>query len=144
DDLRALNPADPTMLAEDRAVRSRVAQGEAGRFVIAYGDTDEEALTANDVAYAALVEARAFGELTRFRSAHPFLRSGQTQRAVDRQVRGNGVVPRMLGALEAAGFVRSMFEPFVRSIEGPAPEPLTFAEIEASPAVDVVRPYRIH
>lgn len=145
DDLRALNPADPTMLAEDRDVRARVAQGEAGRFVIAYGDDDEEALRADDAAYAALVAARDAGELVRFRSAHPLLRAARTQREVDAAVRTRpGLGEAMLGALERAGFVRSMFEPFAASLAAPAPTPLTYEEIEASAAADVVRPYRIH
>ena len=145
DDLRALNPTDPVLLAEDRAVRSRVAQGEAGRFVIAYGDDDESALRANDRAYAALVLARAAGELTRFRSAHGFLPSGETQRAVDDAVRSRpGIVRAELDALERAGFVRTMFDPFVEGLATPAPAPLTYADLEPTPAVDVVRPFRIH
>ncbi len=145
DDLRALNPTDPTLLAEDRAVRSRVAQGEAGRLVIAYGDDDDGALAANDRAYAALTEATAAGELARFRSAHPFLPAARTQHDVDAAVRARpALADAMLDALEQAGFVREMFQPFAASIAAPAPTPLTYAEIEATPAADVVRPYRIH
>jgi predicted exporter len=145
DDLRALNPTDPTLLAEDRAVRSRVAQGEAGRFVIAYGDDDESALAANDRAYEALRAAQSEGELARFRSAHPFLPSAATQHAVDAAVRSRpGLADSMLSALEAAGFVRTMFAPFAQSIATAPPAPLTYAEIASSSAVDVVRPFRIH
>lgn len=145
DDLRALNPADPAMLAEDRDVRSRVAQGEAGRFVIAYGDDDEAALAANDRAYAALLAAREAGEVRRFRSAHPFLPCARAQREVDAAVRARaGLADATLVALEAAGFVRAMFEPFAASLAAGPPAPLTYEELEASPAVDVVRPYRIH
>jgi predicted exporter len=145
DDLRALNPADPALVAEDRAVRSRVAQGEAGRFVIAYGDDDDDALAANDAAYAALTAARDAGELTRFRSAHPFLPSPSVQRAIDDAVRTRpNLASAMLDALERAGFVRAMFDPFTRSIAAPAPSPLTYDELAATPAVDVVRPFRIH
>ncbi len=145
DDLRALSPADPVLLAQDRMVRSRVAQGEAGRFVIAYGDDDEAALAADDVAYAALVEAREHGELARFRSAHPLLVSAARQREIDAAVRGHAALgPATLDALERAGFVRSMFAPFEASLTGAAPEPLTYALLEATPAADVVRPYRIH
>lgn len=145
DDLRALNPADPALLAQDRDVRSRVAQGEAGRFVIAYGDDDEEALVANDLAYASLVEAQQAGELARFRSAHPLLVSGARQHEVDAAVRGRaGLGPATLDALEHAGFVRAMFAPFEASLASAPPDPLSYAMLEATPAADVVRPYRIH
>lgn len=145
DDLRALNPMDPVLLAEDRAVRSRVAQGEAGRLVIAYGEDEEHALAANDRAYDALVLAQQAGELTRFRSAHPFLPSATTQEDVDAAVRARpGLGEAMLGALESVGFVRAMFEPFASSIADAPPLPLTYADLEATPAVDVVRPFRIH
>lgn len=145
DDLRALNPMDPALVAEDREVRSRIAQGEAGRFVIAYGADDEAALRANDAAYAGLVDAQHAGELTRFRSAHPLLPSATAQREVDAALRARpGLAEAMLGALEHAGFVRAMFEPFAASITAEPPTPLTYAALEASPAADIVRPFRIH
>ncbi len=145
DDLRALNPMDPALLAEDHDVRARIAQGEAGRLVIAYGETDEEALRANDLAYAALVEAREAGELARFRSAHALLPSAAVQHDVDAAVRARpDLANATLSALESAGFVRAMFEPFAASIAAAPPAPLTYADLEASPAVDIVRPYRIH
>jgi predicted exporter len=145
DDLRALNPTDPVLLAQDREVRSRVAQGEAGRFVIAYGDDDDAALAANDRAYESLTAAVQDGELARFRSAHPFLVAPSRQRDVDAAVRAEPALgTRMLDALEHAGFVRAMFAPFEASLAAAPTEPLTYDAIEASPGADLVRPYRIH
>lgn len=145
DDLRAMNQTDPALVAEDRAVRSRVAQGEAGRLVIATGADDEEALSRNDAAYAALSEAVRAGELDRFRSAHLMLPSAAQQRAVDAAVRGRpGLGPAMLDALERAGFVRAMFSPFTESLAAPAPPPVDFAAFDATAAGVLVRPFRIH
>ncbi len=145
DDLRAMNQSDPALVAEDRAVRSRIAQGEAGRLVIATGVDDEDALARNDLAYAALTEATRAGELDRFRSAHPVLPSSAQQTAVDAAVRGRpNLGPAMLDALERAGFVRELFSPFAESLETPAPPPLDFAAFDATPAGVLARPFRIH
>jgi predicted exporter len=145
DDLRAMNQSDPVLLAEDRAVRARIAQGEAGRLVISMGADDEEALARNDEAYAALTEAVAAGELERFRSAHPVLPSAARQRAVDAAVRSRASLGvAMLDALARAGFVREMFAPFAESLVEPAPPPIDFAAFDATPAGVLARPFRIH
>ncbi|MDQ3031993.1 MAG: MMPL family transporter [Myxococcota bacterium] len=144
DDIRALNHADPAMLAEDAAVRARVAQGDAGRFVIAIGADDEEALARSDAAHRALESARADGVVRTFRSVHPFLRSAQTQRDVQRAVSESpAVADRMLAALEAEGFASEMFGPFGASLAAPAAEPLRWEDLAASPIADLVRPFRV-
>ncbi|WP_053238203.1 MMPL family transporter [Sandaracinus amylolyticus] len=145
DDIRALNQADPEWLAEDAAVRSRVAQGEAGRLVIATGRDDEEALARAERAFEALTRARDAGELRAFRSAHHLVRSIATQRGVDDAVRNApALADRTITALEREGFVPSMFEPFRASLAAPAPEPLTYEALMASPIADLVRPFRVH
>jgi predicted exporter len=142
DDIRALNDTDPALLAEDRTVRARIAQGEAGRLVIAIGASDEEALARNDAAWAVLTAARQAGEVTAFRSAHPLLRAAALQDAVERAVvESDRLADRTIGALEAAGFVGSMFEPFRESLDDRAP--LRWEELAASRAVDLIRPFRV-
>lgn len=144
DDIRALNQADPEWLAEDAAVRARVAQGEAGRLVIATGASDEEALRRAERAHVALAAAREAGEVTSFRSAHHFVRSLATQRAVDAAVRGAPeLADRTVRALEAEGFVGSMFEPFRASLDAAPPEPLTYDALMQSPIADLARPFRV-
>jgi predicted exporter len=144
DDLRRMNEIDPGLAAEDRAVRSRVAQGEAGRFVMAMGTDDEAALLANDRANAALEAAREAGELTRHRSIAPFLRAAQTQRALDAVFRGDrGLPARLSGVLEREGFVASMFGPFADALAAPAPAPLEAATLAASPLGPLVSPFRV-
>lgn len=142
DDIRALNEADPELLAEDRAVRERVAQGEAGRFVIATGASDEEALARDDAAYARLAREREDGNVRAFRSIHPMLRSAGLQERVERAVIGSpALADRTIAALERAGFVGSMFEPFRASLVHH--EPLTWDQLAASRAIDLVRPFRV-
>lgn len=145
DDIRALNQTDPALRAEDARVRARTAQGEAGRFVIAVGADDEEALARSDAAHAVLERARQDGAVRAFRSVHPFLRASATQREVHDAVTGAPrLAERTLAALEAEGFVTSMFERFDASLEADAPAPLTWDALAASPIGDLVRPFRVH
>ena len=145
DDLRAMNQTDPLLVEEDRAVRARIAQGEAGRLVLASGESDEEALLGNDLAYAALTEAVGANELERFRSVHALLPSARQQTAVDAAVRGQPQLgPRVLSALARVGFVPDMFSPFVDSLRTPAPAPLDFETFDATAAGVLARPFRIH
>lgn len=142
DDIRALHQADPALVEEDRAVRARVAQGDAGRFVIASGDDDERALASNDRAYAILAAARAGGEIGAFRSIHPMLRAAATQDGVQRAViESPALADRTIAALARAGFVASMFEPFRASLV--PHDPLTWDALAASRAIDLVRPFRV-
>lgn len=141
DDIRALNQADPALLEEDLAVRARIAQGEAGRFVIASGSSEEAALEANDRAYAVLAAARERGELRAFRSIHPMLRAASLQASVERAViESPALGDRMLAALGRAGFAVEMFDPFRASLV--RHEPLRWDELAASRAIDLVRPFR--
>jgi predicted exporter len=143
DDIRALNHADPALLAEDNAVRARIAQGEAGRFVIATGRDDEEALIHAEAAHRVLEEARERGALRAFRSIHPFLRSERTQRAVARAIAESPELPaRMNAALDSEGFASEMFEPFASAISE-TPPPLRYRDLAGSPIADLVRPFRV-
>ncbi|GAB4210425.1 MAG: membrane protein [Sandaracinaceae bacterium] len=144
DDLRRMNEIDPALAAEDRAVRTRVAQGEAGRFVMAIGADDEEALAAAERAEAALAEAVRADELRSFRSIVPFLRSAASQRAVDATLRGDPTLaPRLRAVLASEGFVPELFAPFEAALAAPAPDPLTFAELARSPIAPLVEPFRV-
>ncbi len=144
DDLRRMNEIDPDLAAEDTRVRSRVAQGEAGRFVMAIGDDDEAALQANDRASLALTDARAQGEIARFRSLATLLRSAQTQREIDAVFRDDPTLaPRLDAVLEREGFVPSMFAPFRASLAADAPAPLDVASLVDSPIGPLVQPFRV-
>lgn len=143
DDLRTLSDTDPALAAEDRAVRARVAEGDAGRFVVALGADDERALASAEAMTRALEDAVAAGELGRFRAPTALLRSAATQRAVrDALSRDETLVPRTLAALEAEGFVPAMFEPFGAALEEEVP-PLTFADLEGTPVAELLGPMRV-
>lgn len=143
DDIRALNHADPELLAEDSAVRTRIAQGEAGRFVIAMGRDDEEALIRTEAAHRVLEDARERGALRAFRSIYPFLRSERTQREVAGVLAQSPELPeRLKAALDAQGFASEMFEPFAAAI-AQVPEPLRYRDLAQSPIADLVRPFRV-
>jgi predicted exporter len=142
DDIRALNEVDPALLAEDRAVRARVAQGEAGRFVIALGEDDEEALRGNDAVHAILTDERRLGRVGAFRSAHPLLRSAALQERIQRAVlEAPELADRTRAALAAEGFVPEMFEPFRSSLH-PVP-PLRWSDVEHSALRALLQPFRV-
>ena len=144
DDLRRMNEVDPILAAEDARVRSRVAQGEAGRFVMAIGDTDEAALRADDRAAVALEDAVASHEIARFRSIASFLRSAETQREIDAVFRSDVTLPPRLDAiLEREGFVPALFQPFRDQLAGPAPPPLDPETLRASSIGPLVQPFRV-
>lgn len=143
DDLRRLNEVDPALASEDRAVRARIGQGDAGRFVIALGDDDDDALLAAEAASAALEDARAAGELSQFRSITPFLRSAATQGHVDAVWRTPGLAERTLQTLEREGFVAAPFAAFQSALGAPPPVPLSFAMLQASPLAPLVEPFRV-
>jgi predicted exporter len=143
DDLRRMNEVDPALTAEDNRVRTRIAQGEAGRFVIAIGEDEESALEANDRAFAVLQRAQAEGELTNFRSIFPLLRAASTQREVDAVYRDAALAPRVFSALESEGFVAPLFAPFDAALHAEAPAPLTYEALAASPLGPIVEPFRV-
>lgn len=143
DDLRHLNGTDPDLLDEDRRVRERIAQGEAGRFAVAIGDDDEDALVRAEAMDAALTEAEADGELDHHRSVTAFVRSAVTQRGTLAALRSDRtLVPRTLSALSRRGFVPSMFAPFEASLAA-EPEPLTPAMLLDSPVAPLLAPFRL-
>ena len=131
DDIRALNPTDPTLVAEDERVRGRVARMEAGRFAVATGDDLEAALVANDALHATLAEGVEAGELERTRSLHPLLWSAALQRE-NRDAIPDDAWERTVRALEAEDFVAAPFAPFREALEARI-EPLRWADLEATP-----------
>ncbi len=131
DDIRALNPLDPDLVAEDETVRGRVARMDSGRFVVAFGNDVEESLQRNDAVYNALHDAVQAGELEGFRSLHPVLLS------VAEQQRRRGAIPedaweQTSAALESEGFVPTMFEPFREALAAEH-QPLLPQDLQETP-----------
>ena len=145
DDIFALGlPPRPSWHEEDKRVRARVSQMDAGRFVVALGVDAESALRSNDAVFTRLVEARAAGRIEDFRSLHPFLTSNSLQERNLAALEQNPELPeRMLAALRAEGFRSEAFQPFVRTLEAEVPSPLRFEDLEASPLAPIVAPFRV-
>ncbi|TPV96823.1 MAG: hypothetical protein B7733_02765 [Myxococcales bacterium FL481] len=144
DDMASLQSLDPQLVAEDEHVFGQVVRFEQRRFALAIGVDDETALAVNDRVAAALEQGRTAGELGGFRNLAGLLPSAGTQRDVrDAVLATPDLWPRMRSALEQQGFRAEMFEPFRAALKAPAPTPLTYAQLAASPLAPLVRPFRI-
>lgn len=141
DDIRALNPMDPELVAEDERVRARVARMEAGRFVVATGDDLEEALAINDELHAILGAAQQAGELDAFRSLHPLLVSVAWQRQRREAIPGDAW-QRTARALAAEGFVPELFTPFREALAAPF-DPLRPEDLEGTPLAQLASAHQM-
>jgi predicted exporter len=143
DGIADLNRANPELEANDEAVRSRVVRFEQRRLVVATGADEEQALQANDQILRVLSQLRDDGGVTGFRSLAPMLPSKKSQREVDSTIRNDSELwPRLERALAAEQFVSAAFQPWRELVKKPAPSPLTFAELAASPLSAMVQPFR--
>jgi predicted exporter len=80
DDLSKLSAMNPDLVREDQQVRSRISSMDAGRVLVASGETLERAVAANDRLAARLPALVEGGVLAGFRSLHSFLWSEALQR----------------------------------------------------------------
>lgn len=143
-DVTKLGRMDADIHAEDERVRARVARYEQMRFVVAAADEEEEALRVNERVARALEDAAASGELEDYRSLATFLPSARTQASVAAVARGDATLPaRWREAFEAEGFRSTSFSPFLEALDAPAPAPLRYDDLLASPLGPLVRPFRV-
>jgi predicted exporter len=144
DDPKALYEQNPELHQEQLRVRQRVSRVDGARFVIALGESDEEALQTNDAVFRRLSAAQGEGILEGFRSLHSFLWSAkQQQRNWTRLQEHPNIADLTLTALEAQGFRTVAFKPFADALAGEQPEPLRLADLEASPLSSLVRSFRV-
>ena len=144
DDLTAMTRLDPALVDEDERVRKRVARLDQGRFVVALGETEEEALQINDAVGDALSRAREAGEVEAWQGIATLLPSAARQQEIERTIRETpDLRSRLERALATAGFNEEMFAPFFEQLERLGPPPLTFADLVGSPAAPLVRSLRI-
>ncbi len=141
DDIRALNPLDPELVAEDERVRGRVARMEAGRFVVATGNDFEHALATNDRLHAVLREAQQADELDTFRSLHPLLVSVAWQRQ-RREAIPADAWQRTVRALTDEGFLPEPFTPFRDALAAPF-TPLRPQDLEGTPLAQLAAAHRM-
>ncbi|MEM1413596.1 MAG: hypothetical protein AAGH15_01785, partial [Myxococcota bacterium] len=140
DDLRALSPLDPALLAEDERVRGLVGRVDTGRLAIARGATLEEALEANDALALVLDEARRDALLEGFGSLHGLLWAPSLQRANLAALEGGDTWARFVAAFEAEGFRPEAFAELRTALEAPPP-PLELAQLLESPLAPLVAPF---
>lgn len=144
DDARALTAVDPALAREEREVARVVSRLDEGRFVVATGSSDEEALRRNDLVASRLESLRRAGVLARYRSLHAMVWSADLQRRNESALRADPSLARRLDAAFAReGFRAGAFAGFARALAAPPPAPLTWHALMASPAADLVRPFRV-
>ncbi len=140
DDLSQLAQPDPKLRAEEARVRERLSSFDGGRFVIVLADDAEVALARNDTVHARLDALAAAGALAGTRSLHDLLWSQELQRRNLAALRASPeLATRLDAAFSSVGFRAGAFAPFARAIANP-PEPLTLAELRASPLGPLATP----
>lgn len=144
DDLSEFGKVEGPLMDEDSAVRTMVAPFEQRRFVVAVGADDEAALQINDEVARRLSAAQADSEVESYRSVAMLLPSAAQQRAVDAVARNDkGLWTRLETAFAKTGFNAAAFEPFKVALAAKAAEPVTLADVMATPVASMVRPFRV-
>lgn len=145
DDLFSLNaPLDAEQLREARDLQSAVGGVELRRIAIAMGTDDESALLIGESLQERLDLARETGAVGDIRSVHPFLWSREMQqRNWQTLSSAPDLADRLRVSFASEGFRADAFAPFTRQLRAPAPAPLTFDEVLASPLHDAVAPFRL-
>ncbi|HEX4382393.1 MAG TPA: MMPL family transporter, partial [Myxococcales bacterium] len=138
DDLSSLQRPNPKLQAEDELVRSRVSLMDSGRFILAVGASEEEALQRNDAVHRRL---RATSQLEGFRSLHDLVFSADLQRRNLAQLPPD-LFQKTTSALAAEGFEAAAFAGFEKALAN-APPPLRLSEVVDSPLGDLVSPFRV-
>ncbi|HVH07858.1 MAG TPA: hypothetical protein VNE71_17840 [Myxococcota bacterium] len=141
DELSALSAPDPGLVAEDQRVRALVSPFDAGRFVVAIGDTPDQAVERSDQVHAALAAAIARGEVEGARTLHDFLWAPALQ---ERNWRVLAATPDLAGRVERAfaaeGFRPEGLAPFRTALAAPPPEPLRLDELRRSELGGLIGP----
>ena len=134
DDIRALDHRDPALAAKDRAIADLISDFDRGRFVVAVGNSLNDALEANDRAWIKLTHAQKSGDIDGLRSLHQLLFSEALQkRNYDAATaRRAMIISATERALEKAGFVPDAFAPFLKAQNRPF-NPVRYAALMKSP-----------
>jgi len=141
DDVRALDPPDADLLAEDDRVRTLVGRVDVGRLVVVTAPDAESALRVNDAVAQVLDGAVADGLLRRFRSLHALVWAPDLQRRNLAAVApADATWEATARAYAAAGFRPEAFAPFRAALRAPPP-PLALEEVLASPLGPLAAPF---
>lgn len=143
DNMSGLTRFDPQLRQESERVRNRVASFEQSQFIVAVGESNEQALKVNDAVASSLQRAVGNNELSSFQGLGHLLPSADSQRKIAQVVTRAQLPTRLPPLLEQAGFDSQAFAPFFRMLEQGQFEPLTFADWSSSEAAPLVRSFRI-
>jgi predicted exporter len=139
DDPGELMAANPEMLEESNRVRERVADFDAGRFVVGLAPDRESALALNDEIHGRLRRGIDEGAIDGMMSMHSFIWSQRLQRANLEALRADPTLPERLDAIYSeAGFRAGSFDRFAATIAEPGVDPLTPEDFETSPLARVI------
>jgi predicted exporter len=141
DDVTALNTVSKVISDESDRVRQRIGTGEAGRFVVARGESDEEALQANDAVARTLSRLVRDGELSGYRTVSRILPSARTQRQRHEALENDVTLrARVEEVFADEGFVPGTFRPFFAELSEQS-APLRLDDIGNTPLGDLLTPF---
>lgn len=142
DGVDVLQARDPELVAEEEAVRARISRMDAGRLLIARGETLESALVANDALAHKLVEAERSGWLEAHQTLHSLLWSAQLQernRLAWQAARDGGLSARLDAAFAAVGFRPGAFAEFAETLDNELDEApiVRLADLQGTPLAEL-------
>jgi len=142
DDMSELTNLPETLIDESRRVRERASSMDASRFAIGVAEDAASAIALNDRIAAQIERAIDAGELEASRTLHSLLWSEALQRRNWEIISADPTLATRLDvAFAAEGFRSGAFREFGEALAGPAPPPLTLADLESSPLADFLAPF---
>lgn len=141
DDVTTLNLVSQVIVDESDRIRQRLGAGDVGRFVVARGKSDEEALQANDAVAQALSSSVRDGDLRSYQSVSRILPAATTQRQRHEALATDVALPaRFEKVFAEEGFVPETFQPFFNALSDES-VPLRLEDIKGTPLGDLLTPF---
>lgn len=135
---------DEALMREDERVREAVTRFDQRRFVVAIGDSEDEATLAYQRAGAIAREAIQAGELESYLALDSLLVDAQEAHAMRARLQRDDTLPKRLDrAFTEAGFTPGAFAPFFRDLDQQLPPPIRYDDLLDSPLKTLARTTRI-
>lgn len=129
------------LIIEEEAVRARVSRFDQTRFIVARGETEEEALQVNDRVADTL---RDNALANQFSNVQALLPSAKRQQDVIQAFKNSERLDeRFRVAFSARGFREGAFEPFRLALAGPDAGPVTYSMLASSELSSIVDTFRL-
>lgn len=143
DDPAALSGLDAALVRQDASVRAQVSGMDLGRFVVARGRTEQQALERSSRVQSALERARAAGELRSHYGLVGLVPPVSAQRASLAALRDPALPARVDAAFAREGFRPGAIAPLVVAYASPSRQPLRFEDVARSALGARVRSLRV-